>query len=401
MRETLYIHLRAVDSTALIAYCIARADAVASFPIEQAPIDALPQLAQGRRLIVLLPSAEIRLTSVQLPARQLAKVQQAVPYVLEDQLADDVETLHFAVGARRAEGQWPVAVIARERLAAILAMFGERGLRPDAVIPDLLALAAPEPDQFTVLVDADEVLVRTGWCSGFACQRDDLALCLQLADPESRYGLRVLVPRNQAFDPSSLGRPVEPVHGFSHPLEALLQHLRADAAINLLQGEFSVRQDLLRLWRPWRAAAVLGSLAFLFALTLHGVGAWRLGAELQALDEQNRQRYQQLFPTETRIVNLEAQLDQQIARLRGGGGGAGLLVLMDVLAQSMGAVPGLRLDAVQYRDSALYASLAAEGLQSLDQLKSWFDTSRTARMEVQSANAGQQGVQLRIKLTPA
>jgi general secretion pathway protein L len=162
VRETLYIHLSAVDPSAPTAYCIARADAVASFPIEQAPLESLPSLAQGRRVVVLLPSADIRLTSVQLPARQLAKVQQAVPYILEDQLADDVETLHFAVGARRADGQWPVAVIARERLAAALAFFVDRGLRPEAMIPDLLCLPTPGEEQFTLLVDGDGVLVRSG-----------------------------------------------------------------------------------------------------------------------------------------------------------------------------------------------------------------------------------------------
>jgi general secretion pathway protein L len=401
VRETLYIHLRATDPAAPTAYCIARADAVVSFPIEQAPLDALPQLAQGRRLIVLLPSADIRLTSVQLPARQLAKVQQAVPYMLEDQVAEDVETLHFAVGTRRADGQWPVAVISRERLAAILAFFAGHGLRPEAVIPDLLALPTPEDQQFTLLVDADEVLVRTGWSSGFCCLRADLDLCLQLADPEGQRALRVIIARDQSFDPSTLGRPVEPAHGFTQPLEALLQHLHAAESINLLQGEFSARQDLLRLWRPWRAAAALGGVTLLTAASLHGIEVWRLGTELQALDTQNRERYQQLFPTETRIVNLEAQLDQQLLRLRGGPGGANLLVLMDVVAESIAAVPGLRLEAVQYRDAALYVSMGAEGLQSLEQLKSWFDTPRSARLEVQSANSGQQGVQLRIKLTPA
>ncbi len=401
MRETLYIHLRAVDPSAPTAYCIARADAVASFPIEQAPLGELPSIAQGRRVVVLLPSADIRLCSVPLAARQLAKVQQAVPYMLEDQLADDVESLHFAVGARRADAHWPVAVIARERLAAALAFFIDHGLRPDLMIPDLLGLPVPAAEQFTLLVDGDEVLVRSDWSSGFTCLRSDLELCLQLADPERLRSLRVIIPRNQSFDPSVLGRPVEPVHGFAQPLEALLQNLRLDETINLLQGEFSARQDLLRLWRPWRAAAALTAGVLLLAGLLHGLEAWRLGAQLQALETQNAQRYQQLFPAETRIVNLEAQLEQQLARLGSSGRGANLLVLMNVVAEAIAAVPGLRLDAVQYRDSALYASMSAEGLQSLEQLKAWFDSPRPARLEVQSANSGQQGVQLRIKLTPA
>jgi general secretion pathway protein L len=139
----------------------------------------------------------------------------------------------------------------------------------------------------------------------------------------------------------------------------------------------------------------------LVAGSLHGIEAWKLGVELATLETQNRQRFQQLFPAETRIVNLEAQLDQQLGRLAGGAGGGDLLTLMNVIADAVGAVPGLRLDAVQYRDAALYASMSAGSLQSLEQLKAWFDSPRPARLEVQSANSGQQGVQLRIKLTAA
>lgn len=401
MRETLYIRMRAADAGAPTAYCIARADAVASFVVEEAPLETLPALAQNRRLVVLVPSADVRLTSVQLPARQVAKVLQAVPFALEDQLADDIETLHFALGARQPDGAWPVAVVARDRIERWLGFFTERGLRPDAMIPDVLALAVPYDSHFSVLVDGDEVVVRTGLDGGFVCQREDLELCLQIADPQRSHVLRAIIPRDQAFDPTTLPWTVEPLHGFGHPLEALLQGLRENQAIDLLQGEYSLRQDWLRLWRPWRVAASLAATAVLLGATLHGVQAYRLGHELDALSEANRERYQQVFPAETRIVDLEAQLDQQLARLGGSGAGPAFLPLMNLTADALAAVPGLTVQTMQFRESALYVGLSAQSLQSLEQLKAWFESSRPARLEVQSANAGSEGVQIRIKLTPA
>ena len=401
MRETLYIRLRAVDPAAPTAYCIARADAVASFPVEHAKLEDLPSMAAGRRVVVLVPSADVRLCSVTLPAKQLAKVQQAVPFALEDQLADDVETLHFAVGGRSPSGSWTVAVIARERIDQLLGFFTERGVRPDAMLPDILALPVPADGQFTVLVDGDEAVVRSSASTGFVCAREDLELCLQLADPERQHTLRILIARDQDFDPSALPWPTEPLHGFAHPLEALLQHLGDSAAIDLLQGEYSAQQDWLRLWRPWRAAAALLAGLLLLSATLHGVHAWRLGAELTALNERNQQRYRAIFPDENRIVDLEAQLGQQFARLNSGPASAELLGLMNLVAESTAAIPGLRLQALQYRDAALYASLSADGLQALEQLKAWFEQPRAARLEVQSANSGSAGVQIRIKLVPA
>ncbi|MES0875114.1 type II secretion system protein GspL [Sinimarinibacterium thermocellulolyticum] len=392
--------MRAVDPAAPTAYCIARADALASFPVEHAPLQDLIPLAAGRRVVVLLSSTEVRLCSVPLPVRHASKVRQAVPFALEDQLADDVQTQHFAIGARGSDGHWPVAVIAHERLQAYLGFFTERGVRPDTMIPDLFALPVPEAHQFSLLVDGDEILVRTAAAAGFVCARDDLETCLLLADGERSRQLRVLIARDQDFDPSLLRWNTEPLHGFEHPLQAMLQHLDGRQAIDLLQGEYSTRQDWLRLWQPWRLAAGLAAAAVVLAATQHGVQAWHLGQELDALNERNQQRYREIFPQETRIVDLEAQLGQQLARLQDAPASAEFLALLGVAAEAIAAVPGLRLEALQYREASLYASMRARELQALEQLKAWFEPPRPARLEVQSANAGSEGVQIRIKLSP-
>lgn len=399
MRETLYIRLRAIDPGAPTAYCIARANAVASFPVDEAPLETVLLQAAQRRLVVLVPSADVRLTQVLLPAKQAAKVLLAAPYALEDQLADDVDTLHFALGARQPSGHWPVAVVARERMTAWLSFFEQYGLRPDAIIPDTLALPVPDDQHFSVLIDDGEILVRTGLEGGFVCQLEDLDLCLQIADPESKRTLRVIVPRDHDIDLSTLGRAVEPLHGFGSALEGLLQNLKPDLAIDLLQGAYSARQDWLRLWRPWRLAAALAAAALLLTATLHGVQAYQLERELKALEAQNVARYQQVFPAETRIVNLSTQLDQQLAQLKGGAGGSNLLPLLENLSQSIAAVPGLRLQTLQYREGALYAGMTGADLQLLERLRAWYAQPRGAAMEVQSANSGSEGVQIRIRLS--
>lgn len=401
MRETLYIRMRAADPGAPTTYCIARGDAVASFMVEQAPLEDLLKLAPGRRTVLIVSSADLRLAGVQLPARQAAKVLQAVPFALEDQLADDIETLHFALGTRQADGTWPVAAVARDAMARWIGGFSVHGVRPDAIIPDVLTLPVPADHQLSLLIDGDGVLVRSGPCSGFVCHRDDLELCLQMIDPERSRVLRTMIPRDQAFDPSALPWAQEALHGFSHPLEAMLQGLAGSPHIDLLQGEYSPRQDLLRLWRPWRLAAAMAGASVVLAAAVHGIESFRIGKELEALRAHNRQRYQEIFPSETRIVDLEAQLDQQLARVSGSSTAATLLPLMNVAAEATGAVSGLNVQSVQFRDAALYVGLSAASLQALEQLKTWFETPRAARLEVQAANSGSEGVQIRIKLTPA
>ncbi len=401
MRETLYIRLRVAEPDAPTAYCIASGDAVASFVVENAALESVLAHATGRRLVVLIPSADVRLAVIDLPAKQVAKVLQAVPYLLEEQLADDVETLHFALGTRQADGSWPVAVVAHERLRQWLAFFTERGVRPDAMIPDVLALAVPDEQQFSMLIDGDQVLVRSSRENGFVCSRDDLELSLQLADPDRQRALRIAVPRDQDFDPGTLGRTVEPLHGYTQPLDALLQSLRPDRVIDLLQGPYSIKQGLLRHWLPWRLAASLAAVAIVLAATVHGVQAWRIGSELTALNAANEERYKKIFPAESRIVDLDAQLSQQMARLSSGASNPKLLSLVGTVAKAQAAVSSVKIDALQYREGALYVGMSAANLQALDALKAWFEQAEAGALEVQSANAGTDGVQIRIKLTPS
>jgi len=401
VRETLYIRLRVAEPDAPTAYCIASGDAVASFVVENAALESVLAHATGRRLVVLIPSADVRLAVIDLPAKQVAKVLQAVPYLLEEQLADDVETLHFALGTRQADGSWPVAVVAHERLRQWLAFFTERGVRPDAMIPDVLALAVPDEQQFSMLIDGDQVLVRSSRENGFVCSRDDLELSLQLADPDRQRALRIAVPRDQDFDPGTLGRTVEPLHGYTQPLDALLQSLRPDRVIDLLQGPYSIKQGLLRHWLPWRLAASLAAVAIVLAATVHGVQAWRIGSELTALNAANEERYKKIFPAESRIVDLDAQLSQQMARLSSGASNPKLLSLVGTVAKAQAAVSSVKIDALQYREGALYVGMSAANLQALDALKAWFEQAEAGALEVQSANAGTDGVQIRIKLTPS
>lgn len=401
MRETLYIRLRSADPAEPVEYCLARADAIASFVVQHATLEALAAQSVARRVVVLVPSADVRLATVQVPARQPAKVLQAAPFVLEEQLAEDVDTLHFALGTRHTDNRWPLAVISRVRMQVWLALLAECGLHADAMLPDLLALQVPDETHCTALVDGDQVLVRSDRGSGFVCQLDDLPFCLELADPDRKKTVSIVVPRDAAIDVSTLGWPVEPRHGFAHPLEALLQQLRSDDAINLLQGSFSQKRNRLRWFAPWKAAAILAGVAIALGLLVHGVEVVRLKHTLDAQDAENISRYQQVFPNETRIVDLSAQLDQQLAALQGGGNGGQFMAMLDVLSQALAAVPGLKIKTLQFRDGALFAGLTATNLELLDRLKTWFGSSRGAQFSVDSANSGADGVQIRVKLSPA
>ena len=80
-----------------------------------------------------------------LPAASQARLRQLVPFSLEELLADDVDQMVFAIGARLPSGATQIAAVARKRMDAWLAELRAAGIEPHAMcseadgIPDIPA----------------------------------------------------------------------------------------------------------------------------------------------------------------------------------------------------------------------------------------------------------------------
>ncbi len=414
MRETLHIRLPDLnqdsdpDSAALlacvVAYALTATEPPVSVLVRLAPLAEVLELAPSKLIRLYAPAQDVRLLTVAVPAKQLSKAALAVPYALEDQFAEDVETLHFALApAPLANGEWPVAVLSAEHMRAWLAPFSVRGLVPEALIPETLALPwRSDDDRWTVLAEPGHVTVRAGATAGFGCLAEDLELFLGLLEGGQQHPLRILISQGVDTDFSKLERDVELLPGLGHPLEALVRHYRAAQSINLLQGAFSMRQALAREWQTWKLPALLLAGVFAIGVVGNGLSAWLLSSQVQQQEAANEARFRVLFPAEQRVVNLSVQAEQQFAALQGGSHAASLLSLIDAFAGGLKAAPTLHVEGIQYREGALYLSLTGTDLSALDQLKNHYASGHGgAKLDVQSANSGDGGVQIQIKLSPS
>lgn len=406
MRDTLYIRLRDTAPDAPTAHALVSSEPLDStltrpgVVVRELPFDEVVALGSGRRVVVFVPGVDVRLTSVTVPARQPAKVLQAAPFVLEDQFAEDVDTLHFAIASRQADGSFPIAVVARAQVDEWLAPFQAAKVRVAALVPDTLALPWQNDGPWSVLPDAGQMIVRTGAYSGFSCVPDDFELLLQLAENGVPASLRVLVARDDATDYTTLNRALDLLPGFEQPLEVLIRYWKPSQSIDLLQGAYSQRDDVNRYWLPWKRAGQLAAAALLLGIALNIADSARLKREVAAQQAINEENFRRLFPRETRIINLDAQVTQQLRLLQGGASQTGLFELMQSASSGLAENPGLTLRNIQFREGALFLDLSGSDLQVLEQLRTWFNSHRGAKLDVESADSNENGVQIRLKLTP-
>lgn len=402
MRETLYIRLRSGALDEEVEFALAAEPLNHALSVHRQPLRRVLDLADGRPIVLLCPTSEVRLAAVDVPAKQPAKVLQAAPYLLEDQLAEDVDTLHFAIAPRQADGQYPVAVVAKARMNQWLAPLQAHGLQASAIYPDVLALPwNPEEPRWSAVAEPEQITARTGAYSGFCAAPEDLSLYLELLDSERAQPLRLLLPGDAAQDFTRLDWPLELLPGYRSALEALVRNLNPAIAINLLQGEYSPKRDYERLWMPWRLPAALAAALTLVSCVNFGIETWQLRHETEALQQANIDQFRQLFPAEQRIVNLEVQLDQQMANLNSAGNAGGLFFLLQTLADALADNSGLQVTAMQFRNGELFLSMTGKELRVLESFREWFSQRSDIVLTVESADSGSKGVSIRARLSPA
>ncbi len=117
---------------------------------------------------VLVPSEDVLTLAVDLPFPTRAQRLSALPFAVEDAVAEPLTTLHFALGTEVAPRRHVAGVVRHVRMQAWLAMLAQADLEPAILLPDALTLPLPAAGVWVVKADGDRALVRTDNGAGFA-----------------------------------------------------------------------------------------------------------------------------------------------------------------------------------------------------------------------------------------
>lgn len=364
------------------------------------------EIADGRRVRVCVPGAQTLFLHADLPTRNSHKIQQGLPFALEDRLAEDIESLHFAVGARDARG-YPTIVVTRAHMQAWLDELTAAGLTPAEVVVDVLALPVREHSLVTV-PDGEQVLVRFPDGSGIVADRTLAPLLIQrqLAKlPEAQQCTHALV---YAADESAQQETTALLAGLN--LEIAYSHLgsgaiglmgggsRAPQVINLLQATFARRDGAAGYWPRWRVAVVLLAALVAILIVQQGVSEFRLRRQSAAQQEQIAALFHRALPGVTRMVEPRVQMEQRLSQLTGGSGSAtGLLPMLANVGAAMQAQSGLQLQGISYHGNVLQLQVQAGSMDALHGLQSALASN--AALEVQMDSVSSAAGQTTARLT--
>jgi general secretion pathway protein L len=305
-------------------------------------LSTLTERAGNRPVDVLVPAAAMTLTSVHLPEKGQRQALKALPFMLEEALAEDVDAMHFTVGPRDGDALSVVAV-AHEQMQTWLSCLTEAGLKVKRIVPDCLALPLQEC-QWAAMNFGNELLLRTGLATGQSLPLPWLPIALEQLRPAQGE-----VSVASYTDMQLEGVELKP-QSLELPMLVLARGI-LHAPVNLLSGVYTPKREYSKQLMMWKSAAIVIAIACVLALVNKGLTIHQVNGQIADLKAQSESIYQQLVPGNSRIVNLRSQMESQLRALQGQGSGAEFFAMLDGLQDAFKQVPELKPNSLRFESA--------------------------------------------------
>ena len=199
--------------------------------------------------IVLVPSEQVVTLTVALPPMAGVRRREALPFAIEDRIAEPLSEVHVALGAEVAAGVYLAGVVRHDLMRQWIDRLDSAGLEFASLVPDALALPVPGAGSWSVNLAGDRAIVRAADGTGFALSRELLEAAWHAAGEPAciAYG----DPLSPLLHAAQTGLESEPVE------KRLLV-----PSLDLRQGAYAVpRARINPLWKRVAMVTVLGVLA--------------------------------------------------------------------------------------------------------------------------------------------
>ncbi|MEM7217555.1 MAG: type II secretion system protein GspL [Pseudomonadota bacterium] len=355
-------------------------------------------------VVLLVPTDLVLNVNCDVPGRNAAQVRRALPFVVEEFVATDIESMHVAAGEFRRGEPIRASVIERKMLEDWLRLLEQAGIRPGYAMVDADLLGA-RAGEGSFLFDGNQLLVRTSETTA-SLDPENLEFVIgsiveQCGDePQLEIINGTLDPLLVAQLPPETTVDVTELEAGETVLGFLAQRwLRKGPStdmVNLLQGDYAVSLDRGSSGGGWRSVATLA--AAWFGIALLALGAKGIYANMQAekLNDQTASLYKDIYPAARRVP---PNPQRQMTLYMGGTAEetADFIPLLARLSSHMDA--GVKLRSVNYQGTRkeLSCELILSGFDALEGLKDKLDGEGLG-VDISSADQQADGVHARLRI---
>ena len=328
-------------------------------------LSTLKQRTGKDEAVLIVPGSEVLLKTVTLPGKANRKLLSAVPFMLEDELSQDVDSLFFAWHKQEDKDQ-QVAIVTKDKMQYWLQCLQDADLFCSKILPDTLCVPYNESSWQALTIDSEMIVRQAPW-QGLSGEIDWLAPAVELFAKKQEQKLQLeLSTEPQIHNLANVEINYQPG---PMPMQTLAQEA-VNSEFNLLQEQFKVKKRGKSAANQWRLAAILAGVALLTTFIDKGIQASQLSNQNDAIKQQIEAEFKRAFPETRRIVNVRSQMRQKMEALDQSSGGVSMLAMMSVLdgafSQSQIKPQTLRFDRAR---SEIRMQAVATGYEALETFK--------------------------------
>ncbi len=355
----------------------------------------------GNEVVIIVPSEFVLGVACEVPGRNVAQIRKALPFVVEEFVASDIEGMHLAHAAIRRDEPVRCNLVDRTLLLNWQGAFAEIGAIPSHILSEA-ELLPDEADTAYALFDGDHVLIKTG---DQAATIDRVNLGFAVGSlTESRLcvvgGVLTEAERKEILDSSTLSIEAQAEPGDS-TLGYLARRFRdhQDRVINLLQGQYAPARPSGEGSSVWRTVGLLAAGWAVLAFALQQAQGFWAGQQAERIEADALSLYQGLFPDDKKATpqNLRRRAGARINDPTADGG-PGLLAYVNEVAGIMDT--SISLNGMSYTAARgeLSLDILISDFNRLDSVKEQLEQQRYA-VEIVSAQQEQDNrVRARLRL---
>lgn len=381
MADTLLIHFNP-DSPDTATWALVNNLGELTTMVSSGPVSDAATFADTHKTVVLLDNTSVHVDAIKLPVKNRQKLLRAIPFAMEEQIADDVDELHFVAGNSQQNNGVPVAAIRKNTLDAIIDTLKQAGIEPSVIIPDTLCLTANEK-QWAILLHDEHANLQFNTFNGGEFDLDTLPVVINSILQQNAIEVPekiIVFSRGEDTDNSivqdiidALPEGVEliSVSYNTHPLVVYCGHYQNALSLNLLQDAYKPKRKNSIEWHRWRLAASLTVIWVALHLGSSATEYYSLQDKNKQLRVQIEKIYKSTFPKSRKIVNARVQMEQKLKELKGSSStteGTSMIALLSDSAGALASEKGVTLQAISYRNNKMDLELTGTNLQAIESL---------------------------------
>ncbi len=287
-------------------------------------------------LVGLIPGDEALFCTADIPAKQSRFINQALPYAVEEQIAQDIDSVHLALGHHTQQG-YRVAAVDRGRMTQWLELFrGWSHVRLDAIYPDAALLPMTEGG-WSICLDGESAMMASDRGEWLSMQSANLGMFAHtMAMPPSEDMVAevpvVIYATQSEFEeqqtilgelmvPGRLSVRREALELMPLELLAHAHHHHLCHPINLCQRDFSVKGGKASPLKPWKPLIAVAAVWFVVQVTLEAGMGFYYQQQAEDMRQEAMAVYQNAFPADSRTHagNVQRVIEGQL-RIAGSDG---------------------------------------------------------------------------------